>query len=122
MEKRMKDMINETLKSGGGIEETKGHGQELIEALVSVKCHLGDVFLFHTYLVVSRTKVKFGKVLRPTEFIQKVIYEGNGEFVLDGKFVEGKKNRTHAPSAFLLEDHENRRRIGVGTGKDNTYF
>jgi hypothetical protein len=72
-------MIHETLKSGGGITETKGHGQELIVALVSVKCHLGDVFLFHTYLVVSRTKVTFGKVLSPIEFIQKVIYDGNGK-------------------------------------------
>jgi hypothetical protein len=33
-----------------------------------------------------------------------------------------KKIRTRAPSALLLEDHENRGRIGVGTGIDNTYF
>jgi hypothetical protein len=84
----MKDMINETLKSGGGITKTKGHGQELIVALMSVKCCLGDVFLFHTYLVVSRTKVKLGKVLSPTELIEKVIYDENGKVVLYGKFVE----------------------------------
>jgi hypothetical protein len=122
MEERTKDMIHETLKSGGGITETKGHDQELIVALMSVKCRLGDVFLFHTYLVVARMEVKFGKVLSPTEFIQKVIYDGNGEFVLDGKFVEGMKIRTHVPSAFLLEDHDNRGRIGVGTRMDNTRF
>jgi hypothetical protein len=40
MEERMKDMIHETLKSGGGITETKGHDQELIVALMSVKCSL----------------------------------------------------------------------------------
>jgi hypothetical protein len=91
MEERMKGMIHETLKSGGGITETKGHEQELIVTLMSVKCHLGDVFLFHMYLVVSRMEVEFGKVLSHTKFIQKVIYDGNGEFVLDGKFL-GHKN------------------------------
>jgi hypothetical protein len=61
MEERMKDMIHETLKSGGGITETKGHDQELIVALMSVECILGNFILFHTYLVVSRMEVKFGK-------------------------------------------------------------
>jgi hypothetical protein len=68
-EERTKDMIHETLKSGGGITETKEHDQELIVALMREKCCLGDVFLFHTYLVVARTKVDFGKVLSPTKFI-----------------------------------------------------
>ena len=48
----MKEMIHETLKSGGGITETKGNDQEVIVAHMSAKCSLGDVFLFHTYLVV----------------------------------------------------------------------
>jgi hypothetical protein len=52
----MKDMIHETLKSGGSITKTKGNYQELIVALMSVKCCLGNVFLFHTYLVVARTE------------------------------------------------------------------
>jgi hypothetical protein len=69
MEERMKNMIHETMKSGGGITETKGHDQELIVALKSEKCSLGDVFLFHTYLVVAIIEVKFGKVLSPIEFI-----------------------------------------------------
>jgi hypothetical protein len=89
---------------------------------MSVKFHLEDVFLFHTYLVVARMKVNFGKVLSPTEFIQNFIYDVNGEFVLNGKFVEGTKIRTHVSSSFLLEDHENRGRIGDGTRKNNTYF
>ena len=75
-------MIHETLKSGGGITETKGHDQELIAALMSVKCSIGNAFLFHMYMVISRTKVNFGKVLSPTEFIQKVIYYRNKKFSL----------------------------------------
>jgi len=111
MEERTKDMIHETLKSGGCIAKTKRHDQKLIKALMSAKDSLGNVFLFHTYLVVARMKVNFGKVLIPTEFIQKVIYNSNGKFVLDGKFVEVTKIRTHEPSAFLLEGHDYRGRI-----------
>jgi hypothetical protein len=55
MEEKTKDMIHKALKSGGGITETKGHDQELIVALLSVKCSLEDFFLFHMHLVVSQT-------------------------------------------------------------------
>jgi hypothetical protein len=57
--------------------------------------------------------------LIPTEFIQKVIDDRNGKCVLDGKFVEGTKIRIHMPISFLLEDHDNRGRIGAGIGTDN---
>jgi hypothetical protein len=63
-------MIHETLESGGGITQAKGHDQELIVALMSSKGHLGNVNLFHTYLVVTRMKIKFSKVLSTTQFIQ----------------------------------------------------
>jgi hypothetical protein len=59
--------------------------------------------------------------LSPIEFIQKVIYDMNVKFFLDGKFVEGMKIRTHVLSAFLIEDYEYRGRIGASTGMDNTY-
>jgi hypothetical protein len=54
MEEREKDIIHETLKSGGDIIETKGHDQELIVALKSEKFSLGNDFLFHMYLMVAR--------------------------------------------------------------------
>ena len=66
----MKDVIHETLKSGGNITEAKGHDQELIVTLMNYKCSLGNVFLYHTYLVVARMEIKFGKVLSTTQFIQ----------------------------------------------------
>jgi hypothetical protein len=37
-------------------------------------------------------------------------------------FLMARKIMTHAPSAFLLEDHDNKGRIGIGIGMDNTYF
>jgi hypothetical protein len=74
------------------------------------------------YQVVSIMEVKFGKVLSPTEFIHKVIYDRNGKFILYGKFVEGTKIMTHAPSSFILEDHDYKGIIGASTGTNNICF
>ena len=52
-EKGMKDMVHEALEGGGGITQAKGNDQKLIVALMSLKGHLGDVCLFHTYLVIA---------------------------------------------------------------------
>jgi hypothetical protein len=60
MEERMEDMIHETLKSGGSIIEAKWNNQELIVALMSSECSLGNVLFFHTNLVVAKVKIKFG--------------------------------------------------------------
>jgi len=65
----MEDMIHEALEGGGGITQAKGHDQKLIVALVSSKGSLGNVFLFHTYLVVARMKIKFSKEVGATQFI-----------------------------------------------------
>jgi hypothetical protein len=61
MEKKTEDMIHEALESGGGITQAKRHDQNLIVALMSSKCSLRNVCLFHTYLVVARMKIKFSK-------------------------------------------------------------
>jgi hypothetical protein len=66
MEKRKEEMIHEALESGGRITKAKGHDQELIVSLMSLKCGLRNVFLFHTYLVVARTKIKFSKYMGTT--------------------------------------------------------
>jgi hypothetical protein len=69
MEKRVEDMVHEALEGGGGITQTKGHDQKLIVALMSAKGSLGNVGLFHTYMVISRAKIKFGKELGATHLI-----------------------------------------------------
>jgi hypothetical protein len=60
-EKRIEDMIHEVLEGGGGITQAKGHDQKLIVALMSYKGSLGNVFLFHTYLVVARMEIQFSE-------------------------------------------------------------
>ena len=83
-EKRAEDMVHEALEGGGGITQAKGHDQKLIVALMSVKGYLGNVCLFHTYLLIAKANIKFGKELGSTQFIQEVINDRNGKFVFDG--------------------------------------
>jgi hypothetical protein len=71
------------------------------------------------YLVVARMNIKFSKELGTTYFIQDIINDRNGKFVLDGEFVEGVKFRTHVPRAFFLKYHDHMRRIEASTSMDN---
>jgi hypothetical protein len=57
--------------------------------------------------------------LGTTQFIHEVINERNGEFVFDGKFVEGMEVRTHSPRTFFIQDHDQKRRVGACTRADN---
>jgi hypothetical protein len=83
-EKRAKDMIHEALEGGGGITQAKGHDKKIIVSFMSSKGSLRNVCLFHTDLVVARTKIKFSKELGTTQFIQEVINDRNGKFVFNG--------------------------------------
>jgi hypothetical protein len=85
-----------------GALHKQGHDQKLIVALMIYKGSLGNVYLFHMYLVVAPMKIKFSEELGTTQFIQEVINDRNGEFLFDGKFVEGMKVRTHSPRTFFL--------------------
>jgi hypothetical protein len=87
---------------------------------MSSKGSLRNFCLFHTDLVVSRTKIKFSKELDTTQFIQEVINERNGKFVFNGEFVEGEEVWTHAPRTLFLKEHDHRRRVGDRARESNT--
>jgi hypothetical protein len=70
MEKRMQDMVHEALEGVGVITKDKGHNQKIIVALMSSKGSLRNVCLFHTDLMVARTKMKFSKELGSTQLIE----------------------------------------------------
>jgi hypothetical protein len=89
---------------------------------MSSKGSLGNVFFFHTYLVVARTKIQFSEELGTTQFIQEVVNDRNGEFVFDGKFFEGTEVRTHSPRTFFLQDHDHMRQVGARTRADNAFI
>jgi hypothetical protein len=118
----MEDMIHEALEGGNDITQAKEDEKKLIVALMSSKGSPRNVFLFHTYLVVARTKIKFSKELSTTQFIQEVINNRNGKFVYNAKFVEGTKFRTHSPRTFFLQDHDHGRRVRACTRVDNAYI
>jgi hypothetical protein len=90
-------------------------------AFMSMKGSLGNINLLHTYLVVAKTRIKFGKELSTCQFIQKVISDGNGKFIFDGNFVESLKIMAHASSTFFLEYHNHRRGIRACTSADDTH-
>jgi hypothetical protein len=81
-EKGMEDMIHEALEGGGGITQAKGHDQKLIMALMSAKGHLGNVCLFHTYLVIARGKIKFSKEVAPLNSSRRSSMIGMGNLSL----------------------------------------
>ena len=108
------------MESGGSITQDKGHDQKLIVALMSSKGSLRNVYLFHTDLVVARTKIKFSKELGATQFIQEVINDRNGKFVFNGEFFEGVEVKTHVPRTLFLQYHDHRRRVGALIRVDNT--
>jgi hypothetical protein len=120
-EKRMKYMIHENLEGGWGITQAKGHDQKIIVALMNSKGSLGNACLFHTYMVVARTNIKFNKELGANQFIEEVINDRNGKFVFNGKFVEGTTFRTHSPRTFFLQEHDHMRRVGSNTRENNAY-
>ena len=78
IEKRVEDMVHEALEGGRGITQAKGHDQKLIVALMSSKCSLRNVYLFHMDLVVAIMNIKFSKELGATQFIQEVMNDMNG--------------------------------------------
>jgi hypothetical protein len=82
MEKRVEDMVHEALEGGGGVRQTKGHDQKLIVALMSVKGGLGNVSIFHTYLVIAQAKIKFGKELCPLNSSRRSSMTGMGNLSL----------------------------------------
>jgi hypothetical protein len=53
MEKRAEDMVHEALEGGGGVTQAKEHDQKIIVDLMSAKGGLGNVDLFHRYLVIA---------------------------------------------------------------------
>jgi hypothetical protein len=92
----MEGMIHETLESGGSITKSKGHEQEIIVTLMSSKGSLGNGFIFHTYLVVSRMEIKFIKVLT-TQLIHHVINDKNNNYLFYGEiYYNSRKNKCYS--------------------------
>jgi hypothetical protein len=52
-EERLENIIHESLESGGGVGEAKGHHKELIMSLVSPKGHFSNILRAYPNLVIA---------------------------------------------------------------------
>ena len=97
-----KDMIHEALESGGSITQAKGHDQKLIVALMSSKGRLGNVCLFHTFLVIAQAKIKFSKNWAPLNSSRRPSMTGMGNWSLMVSLLRAPKsgNILQEPSFF----------------------
>jgi hypothetical protein len=92
MEKGMEDMIHEALEGGGGITQAKGHDQKLIVALMSSKGHLGNVCLFHTYLVIAERRSSLVKNWAPLNSSRRSSMTGMGNLSLMVSLLRARKS------------------------------
>jgi len=61
VEERFQDILNQGLECGRGIGESKGHDLILIVAISGTECCFLDVIFVDPNLVVSPSKINFGK-------------------------------------------------------------
>jgi hypothetical protein len=71
-------------------------------AFMSEKINFRNIKFLHTNLVKARMEINFGKKLGTFKFIQKIMNDWNGKFILDNYLVERVKVKTHIPSALFF--------------------
>ena len=74
---------------------------------MSEKINFRNINFLHTNLVTAKMEIKFGKKLSTFKFIQKIMNEWNGKFILDNYLVERVKVKTRIPSALFFQYHDN---------------
>ncbi len=107
-----KDVVHGTLERSGCIGETKGHDFELVVAVTSTECCLGNIILSNAYLPVSRLEVNLGEDRGSLETVEELLCAGNGVSVLDRLFVEGAEVDAEAKSTPFLTNEEDWRAVG----------
>lgn len=83
-----KEVIHESLESGGGIGETKEHNSQFDKVFMGDKGSLPLVTIFNLNIVVPPLYVKLGKDFGILQFIDEVGDEGKGIGVADGMFIQ----------------------------------
>jgi hypothetical protein len=107
-----KDVVHGTLERSGCIGETKGHDFELVVAVTSTECCLGNIILSNAYLPVARLEINFGEDRGSLETVEEFFCTGNGVAVLDRLFVEGAEVDAEAKSTPFLTNEEDWRAVG----------
>ncbi|MCI14745.1 hypothetical protein A2U01_0035877 [Trifolium medium] len=112
---RLKNKIHGGLKCGGGIAQAERHYQKFVVALMSAESCLMNIPLSHSNLVVSSTKIQFGKPTRAIQFIQKFVDSRNWKAIFASYCIQSSIINTKSPSAVFFAHQQNRRRKCTGT-------
>ena len=112
VQKGFQDVLNQSLESGWGIGESKGHDLELIVTIAGTECSLLNVILVDSNLVVSPSKVNLGENGCSLKSVNQVINEGNRKSVLLGDLVKCTVVNAHLKFSILLLDKNDQSTIG----------
>jgi hypothetical protein len=103
-------VVQEALKGGRCIANTKGHHQKLVMTIMSVENRFGNIDFLHANMVLLEQRSSLVKNYVPCSSISSVKRSsmiGMGNLSLTIKLSRARKIRTHAPSAFFFKDHDN---------------
>lgn len=76
--------VHETLKCCRCISESKGHHPELVMPMMILEGSFVLIFMVHSYLMKTCSKVHARKILSTIQFIQDFINNWHRELVLNG--------------------------------------
>jgi hypothetical protein len=120
VEEGAENILNQGLKGGRGIRETKGHHLVLVVPVSRAESGLVDVIFVDANLVVSPPEVDLSEHFRTKESVGEVINEGDGESVLDGDVVESAVVDAHTQCAVFLLDEDHGGTEGGHAGFDRS--
>ena len=83
-----KDRIHKGLKGGWGVAKAKGHYQGFKKAEGAFKGGFPLVTFMDTNIVISLVNVKFSKIARSLEFVNKIEDQGKWGSILDSNFIK----------------------------------
>ena len=71
-------------------------------SVVCTESSLCNIIRVHTDLMMPTTEIKLAEEPSAAQFIQELLHNWNGEFVLDCFVVKSSKIHTEAPAAIML--------------------
>jgi hypothetical protein len=104
----MEHIMHHSLECHRSIGQAEWHDQELEVSMMGAQRHLGNVGAVHADLMVTAPQIQLGEVLCPTQFIEQLIDDRNGEHVAHGARIEHTVIDTEATRAIVLLHQEHR--------------
>lgn len=100
----LEQVIHGVLKFCRHVGETKGHYGELVMSIMCVECRFPDVLFPDLDLMISDSQIKFGENGSTMQFIDQLIYGGNGKMITNSGRVQGTIIYAKPPCSVILLD------------------